>query len=263
MLKGCALSDPARRLRDGFPGEGKAGRGLRMVPLPHELWHEYDDMARIPPRFGQTNDRSDDRSGGRRHDRNRKHRPPKPLDDTRLEELALAYAARFATTAAKLKTYLARKLRERGYAGEEGEEPDLDALVARFVDKGWVDDEVYARARSNDLLRRGYGGRRVNQALHAAGIDEDLREEYAPDEATAREAVLALARKRRFGPFDRTGMSGDEARKRHEKQLAALVRAGHGFDHARICLDAKSEAELEDWVDEARNEQRDEPEGRN
>ena len=226
-----------------------------MVPLPQELWHEYDEMARIPPRFGKANDRSDDRSGGQRYDRERKRRPPKPLDDTRLEEMALAYAARFATTAAKLKAYLLRKLRERGYVGEDdGAEPDVDALVARFVEKGWVDDEVYARARSNDLLRRGYGGRRVNQALHAAGVDENLREEYAPGEAAGREAVVALARKRRFGPFDRSEASGDEARKRREKQLAALVRAGHGFDHARICLEAKSETELEQWVDEARDE---------
>lgn len=212
-----------------------------MVSLPNELWHEYDRMTRSSP-YAKRPDRQ----------RRREKRPPKPLTDARLEELALAYAARFATTAAKLRTYLRRKLRERGYeSADDGREPDVDALVAKFVDRGYVDDEVYARARSGDLLRRGYGGRRVGQALHAAGIGEALREEYAPGEAQARAAVLALARKRRFGPFDMSDARGDEARKRREKQLAALVRAGHGFDHARIVLDATSEGELDDWAREA------------
>ena len=50
----------------------------------------------------------------------REIRAPKPLDAPRLEELALAYVARFATSAAKLETYLRRKLRERGWEGEIG-----------------------------------------------------------------------------------------------------------------------------------------------
>lgn len=50
--------------------------------------------------------------------RDRPKRIPKPLDSVRLEELALAYVARFATSAAKLEDYLRRKLRERGWDGE-------------------------------------------------------------------------------------------------------------------------------------------------
>jgi regulatory protein len=38
-------------------------------------------------------------------------RQPKPLDPARLDELALTYVARFATSAAKLERYLKRKLR--------------------------------------------------------------------------------------------------------------------------------------------------------
>ena len=98
---------------------------------------------------------------------------PRPLDASRLEELALAYVARFATSAAKLEGYLARKLRERGWEGEA--QPPVAALVARFVAAGYVDDAAYARAKSGSLLRRGYGARRVDQALHAAGIGEAER----------------------------------------------------------------------------------------
>lgn len=194
-----------------------------------------------------------------------KRRPPRPLDPARLEELALAYVARFATTAGKLRTYLQRKLRERGWVGDEmegGDEdapppPDLEALIERFAAHGYVDDAGYARMRSADLLRRGYGARRVSQQLMQAGIAEELRADVAPEEAERRAAALALARKRRFGPFAvRAVLQGEEAHKPREKQLAAMVRAGHDFDHARRVLDAATPDELVQWVAEAREDSR-------
>ena len=169
--------------------------------------------------------------------------------------MALAYVARFATSAGKLRTYLRRKLRERGWV-EDAPEPDLDALVASYVEKGYVDDEGYARAKSAGLLNRGYGARRVEQQLHAAGIGEGLRARFAPDEFARREAVVALARKRRFGPFARSEMrAGDDWAKQREKQLAAMIRAGHDFDYARKVIDAADPASLDEWVDEAREEE--------
>ena len=180
-------------------------------------------------------------------------RRAKPLDRNRLEELALAYVARFATSAGKLRTYLRRKLHERGFV--DGEEPDIETLISRFVDKGYVDDEAYGRAKANDLVARGYGGRRVEQTLRSAGIAEDLREVLQPDEAHMRQAVVVLARKRRFGPFGRLGeASAEDARKLREKQLAAVVRAGHDFDMARRVIEASTVEELEEWVTEASDE---------
>jgi len=99
----------------------------------------------------------------------------KPLDSARLEELALAYVARFATSAGKLEAYLRRKLRERGWAAEG--EPPVARLVGRFVAAGYVDDRAYALAKAGGLLRKGYGRRRIDQALGAAGGAEDPREE--------------------------------------------------------------------------------------
>lgn len=165
--------------------------------------------------------------------------------------MALAYVARFATSAAKLERYLHRKLRERGWAGEDGEEgPDVAAMVARYVEKGYVDDAVYARAKANDLLRRGYGGRRVKQALGQAGIGENVADEVAPAEYTARTAALHLARKRGFGPFAHTPPD----REKREKQIAAMLRAGHTFDHVLAVLDAASEDAAMEWAEEAREE---------
>lgn len=170
-------------------------------------------------------------------------RAPKPLDSVRLEELALAYVARFATSAVKLEAYLRRKLRERGWAGEG--EPPVAGLVTRFVSAGYVDDRAFALAKAGSLLRRGYGRRRVDQALGAAGIAEDLRDEARGSVAMQRRAALALARKRRFGPFGNEPLD----RPQREKQIAAMLRAGHPLDSARRIVDAGEVAALEDWAE--------------
>jgi regulatory protein len=135
-----------------------------------------------------------------------------------------------------------RKLRERGWEGESG--PDLAALVGRYVALGYVDDAAYARARGGSLLRRGYGPRRVRQALAEAGIDEAVRDEVRPGAAAERHAALALARKRKFGPFGAVRPD----RPQREKQLAAMLRAGHPLDSAREMVDAASEAAAEEWA---------------
>ncbi len=175
----------------------------------------------------------------------RPKKAPKPISPAVLHDLALSYVARFATTAAKLERYLVRKLRERGWEGEG--EPDVAALVRTFVEKGYVDDAGYARARSADLLRRGYGARRVQQALGQAGVAEELRSEVLPGEYVERRAALRLAKRRRFGPF------ADHApdREKREKQIAAMLRAGHSFDHARAVIDAANARAAEQWVEEA------------
>jgi len=174
----------------------------------------------------------------------RRRREPRPLDPAQLEALALAYVARFATSAAKLERYLVRKLRERGWEGEADAQPDAAALVERFVALGYVDDAAYARARSGGLLRRGYGPRRIGQDLGAAGIAEDLREEVRPGEAPRRAAALALARKRRFGPFGTE--RPDPARR--EKQIAAMLRAGHMLADVRAVIDAAGQEAAEEWA---------------
>ena len=179
----------------------------------------------------------------------REIRVPKPLDAPRLEELALAYVARFATSAAKLETYLRRKLRERGWEGEH--EAPTAALVAelieRLVSAGYVDDTAYARSKSGSLLRRGFGERRIGQALGAAGIATEVREEVRSGEGTQRRAALALAAKRRFGPFG--DKAGDRAGR--EKQIGAMLRAGHPLDSARELVNAISVEAAEQWAADA------------
>lgn len=188
-------------------------------------------------------------------------RPKPPLDERALRDLALHYAARFATTGARLEGYLARKLKERGVAEDaDGRiaQIDIPALVARLVELGYVDDEAYARMRARDLGARGYGGRRIEQTLWAAGVDEAIRQTHTPGEAASRRAAALMAQKKRLGPWGVTGAAGDDPlarRKAHEKAVAAMLRAGHDYAHVKYILGANSVGDIEQWLDEAADEE--------
>ena len=158
-----------------------------------------------------------------------------PLDEGRLNELALRYVGRFATTRAKLRSYLSRKLRERGWDGER--EPAVAAMVERFSEQGYVDDSSYALAKSRSLSGRGYGKRRLLEKLHAAGVEESdglAARELADEEAIA--AAIRFAQRRRLGPFATS--EPKDARER-DKALAAMIRAGHSFEIARALIELK------------------------
>ena len=159
----------------------------------------------------------------------RRERPP--LDGRALNELALRYVGRFATTRAKLISYLARKVRERGWG--EGPLPDLEGLAEQFAANGYIDDASYALSKSRTLTARGYGKQRVVQSLRIAGVDEDDGQEaraHADQEAVA--AALRFARRKRIGPH---GTGHGDPRDR-QKALAAMVRAGHSFGLSRVIV---------------------------
>lgn len=163
-----------------------------------------------------------------------RRRPRPPLDAARLEEMALNYVGRFATSRAKLMAYLARKLRERGWDGQG--EPPLEAVADKLVRLGYVDDRAFALAKARALTGRGYGERRVRQALTFAGIAEDDGAEarcLAEEEAVA--AALRFARRRAIGPF--ASIVADPNQR--ERALAAMIRAGHRFGIARAIIDLK------------------------
>ncbi len=161
-------------------------------------------------------------------------RSPTPLDADTLQRLALNYAGRYATTRAKLRAYLSRKLGERGWKGDGT--PPVEALVERMASLGYVDDRAFAEARGAALSRRGYGTRRVADALRMAGIGEDdARDAHAAARSSAWDAALAFARRRRAGPFAAEAVAAGPQR---EKLFAAFVRAGHSFEIARILVES-------------------------
>ncbi len=167
-------------------------------------------------------------------------RPIPPLDAAALERLALRYVERFATTRGKLADYLGRKIRERGW---DGDPADPRGLAQRMADLGYVDDQMYAESKAAALARKGLGARRVTMALRQARVEEADTEALAPAiHERAREAALTFARRKRIGPF---GPPTDD-RAIRDRQLAAMMRAGHGFDLSRRIVHARDATEFEE-----------------
>lgn len=162
----------------------------------------------------------------------KQQRKIKPLTPEKLSELAIFYVGRFATSRGNLARYLNRKIGERGWEGDEA--PDVAALIEKLVGYGYVDDAAYAEAKAQSLTRRGYGARRVDAAVRAAGIG-DADRERADDvvENTRISAALKLAQRRRWGPF--ADEREDDPAKR-EKQFSAFIRAGHDMALSRRIL---------------------------
>ena len=167
------------------------------------------------------------------YDRGRRVKPP--LDAAGLEQAALFYAGRYATTRAKLAAYLGRKLRERGWA-----EAEL-ARRSRPSSSGWRRSVMSTTAplptpKRGALTRRGYGARRVGEALRAAGIgEEDGAEAREAAEAGAWDAALRFAERRKIGPFS----AAEADRPAREKAYAAMLRAGHPPALARRIVAAR------------------------
>lgn len=163
----------------------------------------------------------------------RRARRARPLDQASLQELAFFYVGRFATSRAKLASYLSRKLRERGWDGAG--EPDPDAVVERVVALGFVDDAAFAGMKAASLTRRGYGKERVRMVLSASGIGaEDGSEALAMADDQRLAAALRFAERRRLGPWS---IEPADASTR-QKGIAAMLRAGHPLDLARRIVSA-------------------------
>ena len=158
----------------------------------------------------------------------RPKRPLPPLHSADLDRLALRYVERYATTRAKLASYLARKLRERGWAGED--QPDLQALAQAMADRGYIDDRLFAETKAGAMGRRGLGARRVSEALRHAGVESGDAEAIAPlVAADAVTSAIGFARRKRIGPFALEAAD----RPLQEKQLGQMLRAGHPMRLAR------------------------------
>jgi regulatory protein len=163
-----------------------------------------------------------------------RHKPRSPLDQEALERLALHYVGRYATTRSRLGAYLLRKIGERGWAGDG--KPSIERVVEKMVTLGFVDDAVFAAGRVRSMHRRGYGERRITQALAAAGIADEDREEAGETMTNgALAAALRFAERRRLGPY--AVEKPDRAAR--ERSFAAMMRAGHPIEIVRKVLEAE------------------------
>lgn len=189
-------------------------------------------------------------------EKRRKHGPraPRKIDLRYLENAALYYLQRYATSSQNLKNILSRKIM-RGCA-HHGQEPQeflaaLDQMIGRYQQSGLLNDIVYAEGRVQALRRQGLSRQTIRQkltlkGLGAAEIDHALQQ--ADETTLAAEdgenpelaAARTLARRKKIGPWRRMPLTDPKAA---QKELAALARAGFSYEIARLALETPDTGE--------------------
>lgn len=187
---------------------------------------------------------------------------PAPLSEADLRNAALRYLARFASTEANLMQVLLRKIK-RALGAEGGEERLAEAramalrVAAACVRSGLVDDRAYAAARARRLSAEGKPLARIARDLAGKGVGREdvgaalaaLRDETGADRNPDVTAAVALARRRRLGPYQNRGDRRDPVLRR--RAFGVFARAGFSHDMARRILDAEDVAALDAMLDEA------------
>ncbi len=175
-------------------------------------------------------------------------RRPRAVTPESLENAALHYLRCHASSDENLRRVLLRRIGRWAPAGTAERDSGaalVEALLARFRASGLLDDRVYAEGRAASLHRRGVSARGIRARLSRKGVAAEIIEDALrslSDQSADPElaAAVALARRRRLGPYGGTG--GE----RRQKDLAALTRAGFPFAVARCVVDCQSIEELED-----------------
>jgi regulatory protein len=160
----------------------------------------------------------------------------KPLDEAALHQGALDYLAHYASSAANLRRVLLRRIARA--AGSGADAAAADAVVARIVKSGLIDDRAYAAQAAASLHRRGVSSQGIRARLAAKGVETGhaaaaLAALGAP-RARDIAAACALVRRRRLGPLRAAASRAALL----ERDLGALARAGFPLDVARLVLRA-------------------------
>lgn len=173
-------------------------------------------------------------------------KPPKKITERYLYNSGLAYLQRFPASTPHFRRIMGRKIdRSCNYHKEQSREDCLALLetsIAQFERMGLLNDEAYLSGMINSLRRRGLSTQAILSKLGQKGLTQDAIKAALGhhDAATGTEnpdltAAILLARRKKIGPY-RRGETGDR-----NKELAALARAGFGFDIAQKTLDMTTE----------------------
>lgn len=189
----------------------------------------------------------------------KKKRSPRKITPRYLENAALYYLQRYATSTGNLRRVLLRKIdRSCQFHGMDAAEfyPVVDALLARYEKSGLLNDTVYAEGRVASLRRQGKSRQAITGKLKTKGLDaatietalgtidgERAGEDISPELF----AAIKLARKRKIGRFNPAPETDPLLRrKQQQREMGVMARGGFSFDIARQALDFTDEEELDD-----------------
>jgi len=176
---------------------------------------------------------------------------PRPLTKESLRHKALRYIDRFATSRENLRNVLMRHVQTSNYYHETSIQDGIDwieDLLNKLEAANFINDARYAEGRAGALHRKGTSQRVIRMKLMEKGLSENhiaqaltaLKEE-TQSENLERDAALALAKRRKLGPY----RLPEKREAYKEKDLAAMARAGFSYDLARDIIEAESVEDLE------------------
>lgn len=180
----------------------------------------------------------------------KKKRIPRKITPRYLENAALYYLQRYATSAGNLRRVLTRKVdRSCKFHDQPADEfyPLIDALLVRYEKSGLLNDTVYAEGRVASLRRQGKSRQAITAKLKTKGLDaETIDAALASIDGEAGHgdmppdltAALKLARKRKIGRFNPAPETDPLLRrKEQQREMGIMARGGFSFDIARQALD--------------------------
>lgn len=162
---------------------------------------------------------------------------PAALDAAALERAAIDYLARYAASRQGVARILERRIaraQRRGAIDAETARATARTVIEGLAARGLLDDGRFAEGRARSLLGRGRSTAAIRAALRDKGVDAADTEralatltDETPDPELA--AAIALARRRRLGPFAPPAVR----HARRDKDLGVMARAG--FPRAVAC----------------------------
>lgn len=177
---------------------------------------------------------------------------PRKITPQHLENVALYYLQRYASSSENLRRVLMNRVRRScAFHGTDREEPtqQVEALIARYQKSGLLNDAVYAQGRVSSLRRQGLSQRAILDKLRAKGLPvaeiraaiarydaENLPCDADTDADADLSAALTFCRRKKIGPFRPASAARLPAEALQKKDMAALARAGFGFDVAKKAL---------------------------
>ena len=175
--------------------------------------------------------------------------PPKkkPMTPDRLQRAAYHYLERYTTSTSGFHRVMEHKIRRtnENFSPLSSEQQGwIDALTAKCLRLGLLNDTLYAEQKARTLFLQGKPTRHIRRWLSMRGVNatiiaralQTLTDDHGDSHTIDMKAALRFAQRRRFGPWRRS--AGDK--KKRDREIAAFMRAGFGWQQAVAILDAEN-----------------------
>ena len=174
---------------------------------------------------------------------------PRAVSAASIENAALYYMERYATSSENLRQILERKImRAASYHDTNIEACTqlVDNLIQRYLENGILNDETYASTQAANMNRRGKSLRAIRFRLRKKALPIEIIDKAV--KALTNEigfpdliAAIAYAKKRQLGPYRRKTCTPADI----NKELRALARSGFSYSLALRIVESRNISELE------------------